>query len=718
MEVLDEATGTRAGVRTGWWLVGVPIGVATFLLSVAGPGGATAVAADLVRIGAVPTTATALLVAGLAGAGRLVQHLVAPGTDRGRDRSLVLLGWFVVGAATISTLLLLVAAVDALAIVPYRVLHRGLMGAGAVHLAVAALDARRSPRRVVLGPAGGLAQLTWGLLAACGAHLLCGLLTSATIHPDALQYHLAIPRSFRLADGLVVNMTLLLEGAALGLEMLYLVAVDLAAAPSDPIGVARQAVAFSLATGAVFFLGTYVVARRIGASRAAASLAMVALVTVSSIQRIGTAKNDLFAAGVALVAVALLLEATGRGDREAIVARRGERPPDDLRRAAPGEAGAEGPDRASMSDRRSTAGPYAVAGIAAGFAVAVKTTMVLPLLPFGAYLVVRGRQSPRQTVLPCTVAAAIVALPWTLRSLVLRGHPVYPFAADWPEPIAEGWEARNANGLDRTLSDLVRHWPDLVLDRYEVSGNDSMGMLFLGCFVIGAAIAVWRVRHGGSSAELVFASGALVLAAFTYETFDGRFLTRYVVYTAATTFAYVAHLAGGAVAQVGATPRSRRTIAAVVALAAIVMLAWGTDLATTARERADDPALDEIASGRIDRPALDARLAESQFSISVYRAVNNVTGDGRVLIGDQFFLFLDAEPVNAHPLHQTEISSELDAGELRRELAAREVTAAVLAAPTEAVAAFAEECGVQLAESGRVRGYAIDEPCRDGDDTD
>jgi hypothetical protein len=322
----------------------VSLGFGAFVLMPAGPKGAPTVAAYLSRIAIVPTVQAGLMIAGFVGIGALVLERAFPALAARQTGSARLLSSYITGTALVSLSLLLIASLGGLDLLPFALAQALLLGFG-VWFCVRQMRGMfriRTERDPIV-------EVLLCLIVAVGTSLLCGLLAVTSIHPDARQYHAAIPRSYRLAGGLVANDTLLHDGTYLGFDLLYLVTADLGRLTEDPLRVLRQLAAFSFFAEALLLAGTYCLSRSLGASRRWAAVAMTAMLTVSSIARWGQVKNDLVVAGAAAVAAALIVDALN-----------------DIR-----------------VDR------LAVAGIAVGFALSIKISIGAALAPLIVYLAVR-----------------------------------------------------------------------------------------------------------------------------------------------------------------------------------------------------------------------------------------------------------------------------------------------------------------------------------------
>jgi hypothetical protein len=399
---------------------------------------------------------------------------------------------------------------------------------------------------------GGSTAFAWVMLAALVVSV--GAAGIAALAPptgkDALQYHLALPKAFLAAGGLVVVPYNIAGYFPLGVEMNGLGAMLLGRALSERVGEA----AFGGVTFAFLPLLLAVIAgwaRERGLDREAALTAAALVATVPAVYDVAGTSGYV---DLALATYVVL------GVRA--VARWWARP-------APA--------------------PAAELALALGFALAVKHLAVFSLLILGGLLLARGLRAegeawPAARVLAvggAAVAAAVaLASPWYLRTWLLTGSPVFPFFLDlWPGQAA-GWDA-NRSVLIRGFNDFFGGYPKTPLDyllaplRVSVMGQRYVPALYEGLlgvgFLVGAPLIVWALVRRVLDVELKIvaaaAAGLALVWLFTAQVL--RYLLPAVGPLALVSAAAMARAATGRW-----TWMLRASLLAAIAPGLLVILAW------------------------------------------------------------------------------------------------------------------------------------------------
>jgi 4-amino-4-deoxy-L-arabinose transferase-like glycosyltransferase len=190
-------------------------------------------------------------------------------------------------------------------------------------------------------------------------------------------------------------------------------------------------------------------------NRWAAALFLLATPMVAGLA--SWAYNDLALAFYEVAALAAFLEWSGR-----------ERP-----------AGQEG-----GAPRGGESGLLVASGLFAGLAMSLKYTSFVAPLALGLLLLWRQRGDWRQAarqLLCFGGAAAVVALPWYLKSLAFTGNPVYPFVFGgrfWDSYRAAAY-AESGTGIGPDAAALVRLPLDMMLGLKDASRDGPTGPFFL-----------------------------------------------------------------------------------------------------------------------------------------------------------------------------------------------------------------------------------------------
>ncbi len=681
----ESATGgPKPGVAPSWVLavtVGVVVGLLGVVLLAGSDGGRVRVLRALITETAGPLSRVTVAFLGFVGLGAAVRSAwggrgpAPPGSSDGGVGGVLVDG--VAGAGIVS--------ISALGLAGAHVLDQGaLLLRGALVISACLVGAGLIRRRAFSGSARRAQPVEWLLLVAVGAatgFVLGGLVLSQRIHPDAMQYHLALPRSFAVSGGLTANETLGHDGTYLGFDILHLVVTDLDAPAAAIVDRLASLQAFSLLTGLVLLPATYALAREIGADRRWALLGAWLVLSVSSIARVGTMKNDVVTAAVAMVGLIA-------------VAR--------LRR------------HPSVAATASTA-------IVCGFAITVKLPNGAVVLPAVGWVVIELLVTHRtrlRELWPLVMLPAMV-LPWVFRAYANTGNPLHPLFVELPPEAAELAAIRNANGLELTPWSFVTTWFDLVMDRYPVNGNDSMGIVFVSVFALFTVAAVGALlrRRGGRWVPVQLVAAAFFLA-FSVSRFEGRFLTRYAVVVVGMTFASAA----AATSQVIADRSRQRQESRMPWLPLLVLLltlpaVWGGGLLSATRARVEAPSVQALVHGGVTTDGW-REAARITFGIPMFERMDAVAGGGRVMINDQFTLFLDRPVVNVHSSHSATFDyARLDLESFTEEMRRRDVRAALLrpgiSGTDPVVLQYLEACGIPDNQPGDTAlAFVIAPACR------
>lgn len=332
---------------------------------------------------------------------------------------------------------------------------------------------RREPPRRPTASGGALGTTAVVLLLLSGLTAWVGALAPPTAK-DSLQYHIALPRAYAAAGGLVdvpYNIASFFPAAA---EMNGLSAMLVGRALSPRVGEAAFGAAL-FAFLPLLLAAVYGWARRhvdTGWSLTAATL----VATVPTVyEEASSGYVDLALALYLLLA----FEALGRW-------------------WAAGQ-------RVALADL----------ALALGFALSVKVLAAFAVLLLALLLLLHTRSGDRETMAPRLAAsllalagAALTASPWYVRTWVRTGSPLFPFFAGLWKGTAVGWDEQRSSlllafnaewgGDSATLLDYV-----LTPIRLAFGGDRHLPTQYEGvlgvAFLVGAALSLyglWRRRLG------------------------------------------------------------------------------------------------------------------------------------------------------------------------------------------------------------------------------
>ncbi len=314
---------------------------------------------------------------------------------------------------------------------------------------------RPSPYRASAG--GGRAE--WCLVlvpvAAYGALYLVHTLAPET-RSDALGYHLGLVQRYYRAHGFVPITTSVYAHISQGAEMLYLLAYAIGRESAAKI------VHFSFLAATVG--GVLCLARRFGCALAGAFAGVVVFTCPVVIPDATSAYNDCALAFSLLLTFYLL--AIWWSDREN--------------------------------------GWLILLGLLIGFCFSVKYTGVVSgaaaIAAAGSLLARHREWKPAAKALAlCGATAAVMGLPWLLKSALLTGNPLAPFFNDWfRNPyISVEWEAAYAFAMKSYQGGPFDRWEQLLSAPFElVLGERYSGSLGWTLALAPFALLAWRRPFG------------------------------------------------------------------------------------------------------------------------------------------------------------------------------------------------------------------------------
>jgi hypothetical protein len=382
------------------------------------------------------TAAAAVLLGGMTGIGLLVPMV--------RRRPGGILAGLAIGYFVVTTLVLGLGCAGRLG---GRAIVAAVTVAGAIGIALAIRDRRATPRPGELFPRDLADRVVLVLLALVGAIGLAAALVPE-VWPDALAYHLALPKRYVEMGRIAYLPDLYPSGYPLSAEMVYTVFAA--------IGLPPAAKPFHFLVGLFALAATADLARRIAGRSAGIFAALLVLLSPMFLWVGSTANNDLFS--VLYFAAGLLF----------------------LHRCA--ESG--------------RVGDAALAGLCAGLQPTLKITGVVPLFLLAAVAVgvirKRPRAGRRAAALAFAAFAALTSVPWWVRAWAQTGDPFFPLFAEWfglPERTTTllsfvAYSTLATYGPIRSVADFFL-LPVHVLTRHEDFGYLAPGFAIAALFPVG-----------------------------------------------------------------------------------------------------------------------------------------------------------------------------------------------------------------------------------------
>ncbi|MCL1633555.1 hypothetical protein M2650_02700 [Luteimonas sp. SX5] len=523
-----------------------------------------------------------------------------------------------------------------------------------------------SPQRPAMSSAIAVAWLPLALMALLCVALTVGSFLSPLMHPDARQYHLGLPWLMSVSGSLSGNDTLLHNGTYLGYDILYSSVADLKRLGDVP-AMADGLKLFNAITSAFFPLSTLLLCRAFGGSWRAGALAALATFTLGPVVYWGFLKNDIVAAGVGLLSLALLANAYEQ-----------------------------------VKPRM-----FFVACALAAYAVSIKITNIFPLLLPFAFVCFSRRLPPKARIVGAVIGLVLI-LPWVIYAYAVSGNPIAPVATPFPEEIRLAAAVRNSNGIEASAYNLVNQFVPIVLGRYPIPGNQSLGILsllvvpVLLAFLIGDA-----VKRRVELASVIACSALLWFFVFYASTYDNRFLSRYVLICFAILFSFACFRVE---VRLRGYPYKSRIAAYFAGIALVCALVVQNPSLGAAYERL---AVLQDAQ-RIGRE----KATEAEGYAAPYQVLNRIRKPGEAVgINDHMVLFLEPPLFNLHGMHAVGLNLYAkDADYVKRYLSERSVRYLLfrqgISGGTPAVEQYMAECAqrVQSFSGGRSL-YVVKSDC-------
>ncbi len=517
----------------------------------------------------------------------------------------------------------------------------------------------------------------WTFIAISAPMLLFLLLTfsldSPVPHPDAQQYHLALPWVYATEQSLISERSLMQLGLYMGYDLLYLMVGDIRTLSDDP-GLMSALYIFNAASMMLLLSATYTLSRAFGATRSWSVLATASVLTMGAVMTYwGDLKNDYMAAGLGLCALVLLHRAWTAASTEGLI----------------------------------------LATLVAAFSVTVKISTLIPVgLPF-LFAYASGRFRWQTVFISIGVGSGLMA-PWLWYAFVLQGTPIYPLGVKMPDVIALGWDARNANGLPGGVASAIKNFFELLLGRYHIPGNQSLGLPFLAATVgatAGILTAAIKKRFGLTEAIVTCAIVWLII--FYIDRFDGRFLSRYIVLCGCVFFAYCAFILSNVSERL--SRQSRFSPAVMLTLPAMLLLVDLSGAKWLASVSDNGPLGQGLSKWHTEW------TQEYEDWTEFHKTVNDMAQGSGVAVNDHFILFLEGPYMNLHGLHARELNLyERDAGYIHALLQRKGIELFIyrpnISGTTDALTQFIENCTQRLVLPKTIREarqvYKVSPDCK------
>ena len=440
------------------------------------------------------------------------------------------------------------------------------------------------------------------------------IVTSASLetpipHGDARQYHLALPWHFSLKNGIFIEPSLRQTGMYLGYDVFYLLLGDISSLIDNPSLMVSLKI-FSASSPILLLAGTYSLGRPYGLDRFWRFGSATAVMAMGSVSCWGSLKNDLVVAGVALFVVVQLQKA--------------------------------------WHSRRTSDLYWSVA--LGAFAVSIKVSILVPLaIPFLAVLL--SCKFSFRTLAQCFLLALLLLSPWFVYSLFPQSNPIYPLAVALPPEIESAWSSRNANGLERSIGEASTQFFSILLGTYRISGNHTVGVLFVSAlFICLAGLFLRMSRRLMDIRDVILIGAVLWFLIFYYMRFDGRFLSRYIVYCGSVFYVYAGFLFFNLLAGLKKWKAAVYILLSSGLAALVLFLVWSSPF-TKSRISAADKVLGLGVSGW-SREWHGAYTEWTDF----HRKVNDLAAGNGVAVNDHFILFINGPVLNLHAMHAVNLN--------------------------------------------------------------
>ncbi len=502
--------------------------------------------------------------------------------------------------------------------------------------------------------------------------LLCGFMIvstylSSSIHGDAQQYHLGFPWIMSLTGRLVWNETLLHSGTYLGYDLLYLSVADLAKLIDSPAMLDRLKL-FNAITNTLFPVSVLLVCRAFGGSRTASAIAALMVFTLGAINDWGLLKNDIFAATIGLITLTILIRAYDQANERLLL----------------------------------------IATALAAYAVSVKIPNAIPLaIPFT--FVYLSRRFTLRVCIHSTTIGLVLLLPWAITAYIAQGNPFSPVAMPLPDEIKQAWIARNTNGIEASALNFVTMFIPIVLGLHPISGNQTLGVLGLAALVASLVILIKDAsKRKTGLPEIITASALIWFVIFYASRYDNRFLSRYILISFATFFAFLSFKIESYLQIVSVRVR------------ASIFLAFLTFLLIFIGE---NPSITERYKSLVrfqgsEQTAHEKKTIFSKYS-EPYRTIERLRKPGEaVAINDHMTLFLKPPFFNLHAMHASSINLyQKDMDYVKRYLSERSVKFLLfrkgISGGTKAVDDYMANCAQEIQSFGKsLTLYAVKSNCQ------
>lgn len=416
------------------------------------------------------------------------------------------------------------------------------------------------------------------------------LITSSSfvVHPDALQYHIALPMHYLQMHKLYNIPTVDNDRVFLMLDLQYLLVID----PSNLTNLLPSKY-FNLFSGFLVFPSVYFLSRELGADRFTSLLITLLLATTPNYYG-GELKNDTTTTFYVLHLFHI----------------------------------------ASYYEKRLSRW-WLILALMLGITLSTKMTILPAVGIIYLWMLYKRHEGFGKTVL-IFVLSMFIWLPWLTHAVVYSESIMLTSGGKMSEFRRHEWAVRSANGLKLTFGNYCRNIFNLLLARGNIiPDNWSMGIPFIIALFVGFyTVLTNKIKGAGLVVIAAFAS----LFVFSLNKFETRFLNRYIAYVAAMYLAGVAPTISKFINNF----KSKW----IVIILAIVMV-FTSQRCQDTYEHFSRLDLKKTVTGE---SYYESIVVDPQ--IKLWDQANKIVPNGdKIIINDGFFYFLKCDFINVHFLH-------------------------------------------------------------------
>ncbi len=325
--------------------------------------------------------------------------------------------------------------------------------------------------------------------------LLFRTISTVQIAWDAGQYHFGLPMWYLKEHGIRFYETIMHSGTYLGSELFYLFLLN-PGFPEEVFGAKLLNICFALFLPASIFFCS----KRIGLKNQFALFAILLMLSVQAIERIGGGKNDILAAGlcVATLWIFLIYQQTGSSAWVPLL------------------------------------------GLVFGYSCSVKIScLILGPIILVMFIRMENMNKVKDFLFFCGFGL-IPILPWAINAWIYRGTPFYPVHRYLPDYARQGLRVRGHNGLYLSFSNYFKYITPLILSK-PFNGLPNKYDAALGCVFLFSTIggSVGLLIRQVRKHQFIYLSGLFIFVVFSIVRFEGPFLGRYILAVPALIFIFL-----------------------------------------------------------------------------------------------------------------------------------------------------------------------------------